>query len=110
APGPRPGIVTDLNFQQFYIQGEYSPNGRVSVFGEVPNRRIQPQTFAPGGGTFPNQSGFGDVRLGVKGALLSQSDQVATLQVQLYLPSGTAENGLGTHHASIEPALLLYNS
>ena len=25
APGPGPGIVTDLNFQQAYVQGEYAP-------------------------------------------------------------------------------------
>ena len=109
APGPAPGIVTDLNFQQVYIQGEYG-NRRVSVFGELPTRWIQPQAFVPGSGSFPNQSGIGDIRVGGKVALMAQPDQIATIQVQVYVPSGKAENGMGTHHTSVEPALLLLNS
>jgi hypothetical protein len=105
APGPAPGIVTDLNFQQLYLQVEYGKQ-RWSVFGELPTRWIQSQTP----GTFPNQSGIGDVRVGGKVALLSKVDQLATVQVQVYLPSGSAGDGLGTNHTSIEPALLLYNS
>ena len=100
--------MTDLNFQQLYVQVEYGSR-RVSVFGELPTRWIQPQAFAPGSGSFPNQSGIGDVRVGGKVALLSKPDQIATVQVQVYLPSGSAGDGLGTHHTSVEPALLLYN-
>jgi hypothetical protein len=109
APGPAPGVVTDLNFQQMYLQVEYGKQ-RWSVFGELPTRWIQPQTFAGGGPGFSNQSGIGDVRVGGKFALVSKPDQLATVQVQVYLPSGSASDGLGTHHTSIEPALLLYNS
>jgi hypothetical protein len=108
APGPAPGVVTDLNFQQLYLQGEYGSR-RVSVFGELPTRWLQPKAFAPNTGSFPNQSGIGDLRVGGKVALLSQSEQIATVQVQVYVPTGTAGNGMGTHHASVEPALLLYD-
>jgi hypothetical protein len=108
APGPAPGVVTDLNFQQMYLQAEYG-RGRWSVFGELPTRWIQPQAFANGGPGFSNQSGIGDLRVGGKFALLSKADQLATVQVQVYLPSGSAGDGLGTNHTSVEPALLLYN-
>ncbi len=108
APGPAPGIVTDLNFQQIYLQGEYGSR-RVSVFGELPTRWIQPKEFVPDLGTFEKQSGIGDIRLGGKVALLAKPDQIATVQVQVYVPSGTADKGMGTHHTSVEPALLLYN-
>jgi hypothetical protein len=106
APGPGPGIVTDLNFQQAYVQGEYAPTGRFSVFAELPTRWIQPQSFAGGGPGFANQAGIGDLRAGVKLALLDAPDHVLTAQVKTYLPTGDALSGLGTHHTSVEPAFL----
>lgn len=45
AAGPGPGILTDLNFEQMYILGEYAVSGRLSVFGELPLRWLQPQEF-----------------------------------------------------------------
>ena len=110
APGPAPGVVTDLKFEQVYIQAEYSGGGRVSVFAELPSRSIQPQSFLGGGSGFANQAGLGDVRAGAKIGLVATSRQAVTLQVQGFLPTGKAENGLGTGHQSIEPALLLYNA
>jgi hypothetical protein len=109
APGPGPGIVTDLNFQQFFVQVEYSGAGRVSVFAELPTRSIQPQTFASPD-SFPKASGLGDLRAGVKIGLMATPDHTATLQLKGFLPTGKAEKGLGTHHASLEPALLLLNT
>src|SRR5271169_1200868 len=41
-PGPT-SVLTDLNFQQLYLQAEYAPSKRFSVFAEVPVRWIQPQ-------------------------------------------------------------------
>jgi hypothetical protein len=108
APGPAPGIVTDLNFQQAYVQGEYAPTDRFSVFAELPTRWIQPQAFAGGGPGFANQAGIGDLRAGVKLALLDAPDHVLTAQVKTYLPTGDAQSGLGTHHTSVEPAFLYY--
>jgi hypothetical protein len=109
APGPRPGAANDLNFQQIFVQGEYALSNRFSVFGHLPLRWIQPKTFATGTGAgFPNQGGLGDIQVGAKYALLSESNQVVTVKVQAFLPTGKASEGLGTDHASLQPALLLY--
>jgi Putative MetA-pathway of phenol degradation len=109
APGPKPGAADDLNFQQLYILGEYAAGERFSVFGELPNRWIQPQSFIPEtGGSFPNQSGIGDVRFGVKAALASTPEQVVTVRAQIFSPTGDAGSGLGTNHWSLEPAALYY--
>jgi Putative MetA-pathway of phenol degradation len=107
APGPRPGAANDLNFQQLYIFGEYAMNERVSAFGELPTRWLQPQSFIAGTG-FPNQRGIGDLRFGVKAALLSTPEQVVTVRAQFYSPTGDAKSGLGTNHWSLEPAVLYY--
>jgi hypothetical protein len=117
APGPRPGAALDLNFQQVFVQGEIALSERVSLFAEFPLRWIQPQSFQEGGlgglgglgGEFPNQGGVGDIRAGVKAELVSMPEQVVSLQVRAYLPTGQADKGLGTNHATIEPALLMYH-
>jgi hypothetical protein len=111
APGPRPGAVSTLNFQQLYLEGEYALNDNLSIFGNVPLRWIQPQEFIPGtGGSFPNQSGFSDVRAGAKFAVVSDDLRVLTLQFQAFMPTGNASNGLGTDHWSFEPSFLFYQS
>ena len=110
APGPGPAAVSELDFQQAFVQGEYATSERVSLFAELPLRWFQPQTFVPGtGASFEDQSGIGDIRGGVKVALVSALDHLVTLQVRGFVPTGESESGLGTNHASIEPALLLYN-
>lgn len=111
APGPKPGAANDLNFQQLVVRGEAPISSVVSFFGELPLRWIQPQsfvdgTFAPGTPTFSNQAGLSDIRVGAKFGVSSTADQSATVQLQLHLPTGKSEKGLGTNHASIEPAFL----
>ena len=106
APGPRPGLVTDMNFTQFNVFGEYAVSPRFSVFGEAPIRSIKPQTFLAGTGSFDNQSGFGDLMAGIKFSLLSDDMRDVTLLFRATLPTGDAAKGLGTDHASFEPALL----
>jgi hypothetical protein len=111
APGPLPGAVADLNFQQFVVEGEYRVAPSVSVFGLMPLRWIQPQAFVPGtGGSFSNQSGAGDLRAGAKFALLDREDAGVTAKAQFYFPTGDARKGMGTDHGSFEPALLFHNS
>ena len=58
APGPS-GLATDLNFQQFSVDAQYAVTNRIAVFGTLPARFIQPQSFfAPAiAGSFGNQSG-----------------------------------------------------
>jgi hypothetical protein len=106
APGPGPGIVTDLNFQQLYVLGEYAMNPRVSVYGELPLRWIQPQAFVPGAGSFDNQSGLSDIRLGLKAAAVDTSVHRVTLQLQANAPTGDPRRGMGSDRWSVEPAVL----
>jgi hypothetical protein len=109
APGPGPGVLTDANFTQFYINAEYALNGRFSVVGDLPIRSLKPQSFAPGTGSFGDASGLADLRFGAKLGLASDSNSDITLQVMATAPTGDSEKGLGTNHWSIEPALL-YNT
>jgi hypothetical protein len=110
APGPQPIPATDLNFQQLIVTGEYAVNDRFSVFGDVPVRWIQPKDFIFLGGQtgFSDQSGFSDLRAGAKAGLVATDDASVTIQGQFYFPTGKASKGLGTDHASFEPALLYY--
>ncbi|MGE5813792.1 MAG: transporter [Acidobacteriota bacterium] len=109
APGPRPGAVSTLDFQQPYLEGEYALNDAFSVFGNVPVRWLQPKEFIPDtGGSFPNHSGISDLRAGVKFAVVSDDTRVVTVQFQAFMPTGSAENGLGTDHWSFEPSFLYY--
>lgn len=106
APGPGPGIVTDMTFTQFNVLGEYAVNDRVSIFGELPIRQIRPKSFVAGTGSFDNQSGIGDIKAGVKFSLASDDMRDLTLLVRASLPTGDALKGMGTDNASFEPALL----
>lgn len=108
APGPSPGVVTNLNFQQLYLRAEYAPTRRFSVFTEVPIRWIQPLSFVPGFGSFSNQAGISDVSVGVKVAILESSNRLLTAQLEGTFPSGDASKGLGTNHYTFTPELLFY--
>lgn len=106
APGPGPGIVAGLGYRQLNVLGEYAVNERVSLFGELPIRWIEPKNFVPGTGSFDKQSGLSDITAGVKFSLLSDDTRDVTLLLRASLPSGDSRKGLGTDHASFEPALL----
>jgi hypothetical protein len=116
APGPGRGVPKSINFQQLYMNVEYSPHRRLSAFVEVPIRWLQPQGFltAPGPPSmfppFSNQSGLSDVQAGFKFAAVTSEGTYLTFQFKSYFPSGDASQGLGTHHYSVEPSLLLYHS
>jgi hypothetical protein len=91
-----------------YLQAEYAVSPRMSILGELPVRWLQPQAFAGGGTGFSSTSGLGDLKAGAKFAVSSTDTRVASVQVQFFLPSGDSEKGLGTDHASFEPAFLIY--
>lgn len=116
APGPGLGVPNSINFQQLYMNVEYSPQRRFSAFVEVPIRWLQPQGFQPlppaslGFLPFSNQSGLGDVTAGFKFAAVASEGTYLTFQFKSYFPSGDASKGLGTNHYSVEPSLLLYHS
>ena len=105
APGPGPGLLTGLNFQQLNFLGEYA-FGRVSVFAELPVRWIKPIDFLPGTGSFDNQSGIADINAGLKFALAKADTHDVTFLLRGAFANGDAGKGLGTNHGTIEPAVL----
>jgi hypothetical protein len=114
APGPGLGVPNSINFQQLFMNLEYSPHRRFSAVVEVPIRWLQPQGFQPlppamlGFLPFSNQGGLGDVTAGLKFAAVATEHTYVTFQLKGYFPSGDASRGLGTNHYSVEPSLLLY--
>ena len=119
APGPgSPGaqdLATSLDFQQLIADVSYAFHPRVAVFGSVPLRFVQPQSFLgeiltppQTNNTFDGGSGFSDIRAGVKGSIYSTDTATLTAQVQFYFASGDATKGLGTDHTSFETALLFH--
>jgi hypothetical protein len=108
SPGPGPGIPRYVNFQQLYFQGEYAPRSRFSLFTQIPIRWLQPHA-APGIlAAFSSSGGISDVQLGFKLAAIATPRRYLTFQLRSALPSGDSRRGLGTNHASIEPAILYY--
>lgn len=110
APGPfEAGPVTSLDFQEWHALGEVALGSRFSLFADVPFRSIAPKTFFPANSTFPDTSlGLGDLRFGVKYALVSKDRGIVTFQARGSVPTGDALLGRGTDHATIEPALLFW--
>ena len=110
APGPGLGAASDITFQQLYLEGEFEIVPQLSVLGQIPLRWLQPKAFIPGTGPeFSDQSGLGDIRVGAKLAFVDTPAATASVKVQFYFPSGDASKGLGTNHATVEPAVLLWN-
>jgi len=106
SPGPGPGIVTKMGYQQFNIQASYAVGPRFAIFGELPFRFLDPKEFVPGTGSFDNQNGLGDITAGAKISLFTDDTRDITLLVRGSFPSGDALKGLGTDHGSFEPAFL----
>ena len=103
--------MTDTNAQHLYILGEYGfMQNRASVFGELPVRWLKPQTYISTGGIFDDQSGISDLRLGAKFGLMATDRGQATVLLRFTVPTGDAAKGLGTDHASFEPALVVSNA
>ena len=78
-----------------------APYTNLSFFAEMPFRFVDPELQN-------NTSGFGDANAGFKLALRQDCCQTTTFQLRTYIPSGDGSRGLGTDHASLEPALLHY--
>jgi hypothetical protein len=110
APGPGGGIPTEINFTEFYALAERAFSDRFSVFGEVPFRSIDPQAFVPTGlADWDGHTGLGDLRFGGKASLFNDGARGLTALVRMAVPTGSAQDGLGTNHASIEPSLLFHS-
>jgi hypothetical protein len=101
SPGPvNPERSVDAQEASAYL--EVAPTKRFSVFFDLPVRSINPDVNA-------NETGIGDIRFGFKYAFLYTDTQIATFQLRGFAPTGDARRGLGTHHSTVEPALLYYN-
>lgn len=107
APGPVPDtpspptrvIETGISFLDLRLNVEHAFGSRFSWFVEVPFRYLKPEVI-------DSAFGLADVQTGVKFAVVASDRRYLTLQLKGYLPTGEALHGLGTGHASLEPALL----
>lgn len=93
---------SNVDYQDLALYGEHLFGQRFSVFVEVPTRfanfRIN-----------QDQSGLADMNAGFKYAFLRNDNTVGTFQLRTYAPTGNPKKGLGTSHASLEPAFLLFH-
>src|SRR5579859_4368223 len=101
AKGPPLPEIRIQSYQDISPYLEYAVVPRLSVFVEAPVRFINP-------GANKNASGFADMNAGFKYAWLYSNCQILTTQLRVYAPTGDSQLGLGTHHTSIEPSLLMY--
>ncbi len=100
-PATTPFIETGLDIHDIVVDVEYAFGESFSVFAEVPFRILRPEVIA-------SASGFGDARVGLKAAAVAEDNRHVTFQLSVYIPFGDALEGLGTNHASVEPALLYH--
>jgi hypothetical protein len=99
-PGP-PRPDTSVDYQEFALYAEALLGECWSGFINAPVRLINPELNE-------NAEGFGDLDLGIKYGLLWSDTCVLTPQLRVYVPTGDSDRGLGTHHVTLEPAILLY--
>lgn len=99
-PKPRPpaAAIRRLNYHDLRWYTEAAVD-RFSISIDIPYRSIDSDFTRHG-------AGLGDLVVGFKALLLDT--EVAEIAVALrgYIPTGNADRGLGTAHASLEPALL----
>jgi hypothetical protein len=97
-----PAAESRVDFQELMSYLEFAPAERFSGFVELPVRFVELEVN-------PSHGGFSDMNAGFKYAFLYEEDSIATFQLRVYAPTGAASRGLGNHHVSLEPALLLYS-
>ena len=108
APGPGPGALYSVSYQQLYLQADYAPSPRLGLFAEVSLRSVEPDRFVeldPVFAPFDGEAGLGDTRVGAKVGLILEEDRALTLQVRASIPTGDPAKGLGNNNVSIEPTL-----
>jgi hypothetical protein len=90
-----------VDYQDVLLYAEMLVTENLSGFVEAPYRFLNPEVN-------DNVEGLGDINFGFKYAVCDTETLVATLQFRAYMPTGDAQEGLGTDHVSLEPALLFY--
>jgi hypothetical protein len=101
APGPI-DIETNIDYQEASVYVEQSASDWFSGFVEAPVRFLNPDVN-------DNTAGLGDLQAGGKVLLWWAEDTWITFQLRTYIPTGDADRGLGTHHVSLEPGLLVFH-
>jgi hypothetical protein len=99
AKGP-PLPERSVDFQEAEFMAERLIGCRASVFVEAPFRFINPEVNS-------NETGFSDLKLGLKYALIATNNTYLTAQLRVSLPTGEGRRGLGNELVGYEPALLL---
>jgi hypothetical protein len=108
--GVSPGPARDFSYEEFEASFEYAFTRRFSLIAEIPYRDVDlkiPEAVDPPKTQLGND-GIGDIRVGIKYAILAEHRQYLTFQLKGYLPTGDEKENLGTGHSAIEPGLL-YN-
>jgi len=94
-------VETNIDYQDIWFNAEKTLSDNLSAFVEVPVRFLDPDIN-------DNTAGLADVQAGFKLALYTDECNYITFQLRTYVPTGDADRGLGTHHVSLEPALLAF--
>lgn len=97
-----PGMIlpeTRVQMQELFVCAEVALTPHFSFFTEQPFRWVNPEVNA-------NESGSGDLNLGMKWALVCDERVATSVQLRAYIPSGSGRS-MGTDHFSLEPALLV---
>jgi outer membrane putative beta-barrel porin/alpha-amylase len=95
-------LQSTLDMQVLTAYVEVAPTSRFSVFADIPYRVVTEASDSD------VDRGLSDVDFGMKTALILQPDQILSLQLKAYAPSGNASLGLGNGHWTFEPSLLAW--
>ena len=96
-PAPFRGELA-VNYDDLSLYTEVGAS-LISFFVELPYRSLSPELL-------DHAAGLSDMNLGTKSLLLDCELIQLAFQFKTYIPSGSAGNGLGTGHTSLEPSLL----
>lgn len=98
-PALSPTYPNTLNFQELRFINEVGSQV-FSVQTEIPLRLLEPDS----GGS---SSGIGDMKVATKARLVNGKRWQVTQIMRTYIPIGSAQNGMGTGHVSLEPGALV---
>lgn len=98
-PALSPTYPNSLNYKELRFINEVG-NQVFSVQTEIPLRLLEPDV----GGS---SSGIGDMRVATKARLVNGKRWQITQIMRTYIPIGSAQNGMGTGHVSLEPGALV---
>jgi hypothetical protein len=131
-------LPQSVDYQEASIYLEYAHSPRFSFFTTVPFRFVDLHNLQedfpeserkrnpadlpnPGSPFYPeprspentmtphtDEGGISDIDFGIKYAFLADPDRYLTLQFRTFIPTGSAQRGIGNGHVSLEPDLLWY--